>query len=156
MSAELNPWLVNGLLLLTGLGTGFINTVAGGGSLITLPILIFLGMDPNVANGTNRIAILMQNLTAIGGFHSKGVSDFRYSWNLGLFATAGSVLGTLMAVYIDGSQFNKALAVSMLVISALIIIRPEKYLKRTEEDMSPGKKALASVIFFFIGIFYFL
>ena len=59
------------LLILVGFIAGIINVVAGGGSLLTLPILIFLGLPPNIANGTNRIAIIIQNIFAIKGFQSK-------------------------------------------------------------------------------------
>ena len=52
------------LLVLVGFIAGVINVVAGGGSLLTLPMLIFLGLPPNIANGTNRIAIIIQNIFA--------------------------------------------------------------------------------------------
>ena len=64
------------LLILVGFIAGIINVVAGGGSLLTLPILIFLGLPPNIANGTNRIAIIIQNIFAIKGFQSKGISSY--------------------------------------------------------------------------------
>ena len=56
------------LVLGTGLIAGSINTVAGGGSLLSLPILIFLGLPPAVANATNRVAIFSQNAFAVLGF----------------------------------------------------------------------------------------
>ena len=61
-------------LVLIGFLSGVINTLAGGGSLITLPILIFLGLPPNVANGTNRVAIVFQSLSGAIGYKSKGIS----------------------------------------------------------------------------------
>ena len=66
------------ILLFCGIIAGFINTVAGGGSLLTLPILIFMGLPSNIANGTNRIAIFMQNIFSISGYKSRGISDFKY------------------------------------------------------------------------------
>ncbi|MEA3288069.1 MAG: TSUP family transporter, partial [Candidatus Marinimicrobia bacterium] len=58
-------------VLLIGASAGFINVLAGGGSFLTLPLLIFLGLPPNMANGTNRMAILMQNTFAVGRFVKK-------------------------------------------------------------------------------------
>ena len=70
------------MLLFAGVFAGFINTVAAGGSLITLPLLIFMGLPPAVANGTNRIAIAFQNVTATFSFYRKGISVFRtvFGW----------------------------------------------------------------------------
>jgi uncharacterized membrane protein YfcA len=61
------------IILVIGFLAGIINVMAGGGSLLTMPLLIFLGLDTAVANGTNRVAILFQNASAIHGFRSKGV-----------------------------------------------------------------------------------
>ena len=77
------------LLLSTGIAAGFLNTVAAGGSLLTLPMLIFLTNDTTLANGTNRVAIFFQNLSAIMGFRRKGVSNFRY----GILLTVPAVIG---------------------------------------------------------------
>jgi Sulfite exporter TauE/SafE. len=57
------------LIFLSGIASGFLNVVAGGGSLITLPLLTMLGMGIDIANGTNRIAILLQNIVAVRNFH---------------------------------------------------------------------------------------
>ena len=62
-----------GLLFITGIATGFLNVMAGGGSLLSVPVMIFLGVPGTVANATNRIAILPQNIAAIAAFARKGV-----------------------------------------------------------------------------------
>ena len=69
------------VLLLFGAGftAGVINTLAGGGSLLTLPVLIFMGLPPHVANGTNRIGIVLQALVGTAGYRSKGVSTFPFN-----------------------------------------------------------------------------
>ena len=71
-----------GLLIVVGVVAGFLNVLAGGGSLLTVPVMVFLGMPGPVANGTNRIAILAQNLSAITAFFKKGFSDFKLSLSL--------------------------------------------------------------------------
>ena len=88
------------ILLICGVIAGFINTVAGGGALLTLPILIFMGLPSNIANGTNRIAIFMQNIFSISGYKSRGVSDFKYSSWLSVSALIGSIIGAKIAINI--------------------------------------------------------
>ena len=90
------------IIITVGYVAGFINTVAGGGSLITLPVLIFMGLPPAVANGTNRIAIFSQNIFGVLGFRSKGVSAFPYSIWLGLSALVGAIIGAQIAIDIPG------------------------------------------------------
>lgn len=89
--------------------------VAGGGSFLTLPLLIFLGYAPGVANGTNRVGILAQNATAVLGFHRHGVLD----WRLGALATlpacAGAAVGAWAALSIGDETFRRVLAVLMLI-----------------------------------------
>ncbi len=84
-------------MLLIGVGfvVGFINTVAGGASLISLPVLIFLGLPPAVANGTNRVAIVVQTSMAVLGFKSKGVSTFPFNVYLGLIRAPWLLIGRL-------------------------------------------------------------
>ena len=66
------------LILITGIAAGFLNVIAGGGSLLTLPMLIFLGLPGAKANGTNRVAVAIQCATGVAGFRVKGFSDFRF------------------------------------------------------------------------------
>ena len=63
--------------IVVGFLAGFINVFAGGGSLLTLPLLIFMGLPANIANGTNRIALIMQNIVATGSFRQQKVLDFK-------------------------------------------------------------------------------
>ncbi|MCP4843139.1 MAG: TSUP family transporter, partial [Halieaceae bacterium] len=75
-----------GLLVVVGTIAGFLNVMAGGGSLLTVPVMVFMGIPGPVANGTNRIAILAQNLTAITTFARRGFRDFKLSLTLALCA----------------------------------------------------------------------
>ena len=74
------------ILVAAGLFSGFVNTMAGGGSLLTLPLLIFFGLPPATANGTNRIAIFVSTSSATLGFRSKNVNSFPFSIYLGITA----------------------------------------------------------------------
>ncbi|MEM8966987.1 MAG: sulfite exporter TauE/SafE family protein [Bacteroidota bacterium] len=146
--------LVDILLVLTaGFAAGFINTVAGGGSLISLPILIFLGLPPAVANASNRIAIFSQNIFGALGFKSKGVSAFPFSLWLGLSALVGAVIGAKIAVDIPEDLFNKLLAIIMIVV-VVFIVRKSTHKKGVEllERMDEKHQIVSIILFFFVGI----
>ncbi len=140
-------------LVLVGVIAGFINTVAGGGSLLTLPLLIFLGLPPSMANGTNRVAIFFQNISGIAGFKSKGVFIFPYSLWVGLSALVGAVLGAQFSVHIKGELFNQILAVVMIAVVVITIINPIKNPSETLERFSKKHQTIGIITFFFIGIY---
>ena len=140
------------ILLICGVIAGFINTVSGGGSLLTLPILIFMGLPSNIANGTNRIAIFMQNIFSISGYKSRGVSDFKYSSWLSVSALIGSIIGAKIAINIDEDMFNKILSV-VIIIVVLSIIYNKKPFNINSENISIEKKIISVILFFFIGIY---
>lgn len=108
---ELWPTLA---LIAAGMVGGMINVMAGGGSVITVPVMIFLGVPGPIANGTNRIAILAQNITAITTFRRSGLSQFRLSLSLALCALPGAVLGAWVGAQLDGELFNSLLALVMV------------------------------------------
>jgi uncharacterized membrane protein YfcA len=95
------PWYTIPALIAAGFAAGFINTLAGSGSLITLPALIWIGLPATVANGTNRIGILMQNVVGVGSFMRHKILDVRGTLLLGIPATVGSVIGAQIAVNLD-------------------------------------------------------
>tara|TARA_B100000700_G_C15032874_1_gene851405 strand:- start:1919 stop:2671 length:753 start_codon:yes stop_codon:yes gene_type:complete len=140
------------ILFICGVIAGFINTVAGGGSLLTLPILIFMGLPSNIANGTNRIAIFMQNIFSISGYKSRGVSDFKYSSWLSVSALIGSIIGAKIAININEDMFNKILSV-VIIIVVLSIIYNKKPFNINSENISIEKKIISVIMFFFIGIY---
>ena len=140
-------------LIAIGFITGVINTMAGGGSLLSLPILIFLGLPPNVANGTNRVGILFQSISTTAGFKSKGVSTFPFSIYVSISALIGSLLGAQIAVDIKGEVFNKILAVVMVLVVVYMLF-DSKYKRQGLEEFATGKKLwLSVVLFFFVGVY---
>lgn len=141
------------ILVFVGFIAGAINILAGGGSLLTLPILIFLGLPPNVANGTNRIAIIIQNIFAVKGFQSKGVSAFPFSIYLALSATVGAIIGAYLAVDIKGDVFNKILAGIMIIIVIYMIFKPKVSAVEIMERITGKYFWLGIVAFFFVGIY---
>ena len=142
------------LIIFVGFVAGFLNTVAGGGSLISLPVLIFLGMPSVVANATNRVAILFQNLFAVGGFRSKGVElPMPYSLYLALVSLFGGFIGAKLAITIDDVLFNRILAVVMIGVVLSIAFGQSKKNGKAHERMDIKSKALGIFIFFFLGIY---
>ena len=149
----MNDLLQYGLLILVGMIAGVINTLAGGGSLLTLPVLIFMGLPPNVANATNRVGISFQALIGTAGYRSKGVSNFPFNIYLGISALIGSLIGAQIAVDIKGDTFNKLLAVIMIIVVAIIVFKPKATDLQMPERLT-GKYLFYAIIgFFFIGIY---
>jgi len=141
------------MLIGAGLFAGCINTLAGGGSLITMPLLIFMGLPSVEANATNRIALFIQNIFAIQGFRSKGVFLFPFSLWLGISATIGAIIGAQIALDIKGETFNKILAIVMVLVMALTVLKPYITNKNIREDFG-NKRLLTSILLFFgIGIY---
>ncbi len=141
------------LILFVGLVAGAINTLAGGGSLLTMPVLIFLGLPPAVANATNRVAIFSQNIFGVAGFKSKGIAEFRYSFWLGISALFGAIIGAKFAVDIRGELFNKILAVVMILVVFFTISGRTTPKKESIEKNSRTSKITGVAAFFFIGIY---
>jgi hypothetical protein len=106
------------LALLFGVGimAGFINVNAGGGSTLTLPTLIFMGLDTALANGTNRVAIFIQNISAVASFHKRKVHQFKRSLVFALFTLPGAIVGAIMATRVSNILFQRILGVVLIFV----------------------------------------
>ncbi len=134
-----------------GLLAGFLNVMAGGGSLLSLPVLILLGLPVAVANGTNRFAILVQNVAAVASFRQQGYSDFRSGMTYALATVPGAIAGAFAAVRVDERLFRIVLAV-VLVVSVIGLMLP-KPKKEVGGGVFSGNRTLAFVAFFAIGFY---
>jgi uncharacterized membrane protein YfcA len=141
------------LLVFVGFIAGIINILAGGGSLLTLPMLIFLGLPPHIANGTNRIAIIIQNIFAVKGFQSKGINTYSFSIYLAIPATIGAIIGAFAGVKIDGELFNKILGIIMVIIVAYMVFKHSEISNKTLERITGKYFWLSIIAFFFIGLY---
>jgi uncharacterized protein len=156
MSMELWQFLV---IFTVGVVAGVINTLAGGGSLITLPVLIFLGLPATVANGTNRLAITVQSMLAVTGFKRKGVSNFKLSLLMSLPALIGAIIGAQLAVDVSDILFKRILAVVMILVLVLILwnpIRMRQGIAQYDGGMaclSRSRRTASMLIFLFIGVY---
>ena len=143
------------ILLLIGAGifAGSVNTIAGGGSLLTLPLLIFMGLPSSVANGTNRIAIAVSTLSANIGYASKNVVTYPFSIYLGISALFGAILGARIAIEIEGAIFNRILAIIIIMVVMIMVLKP-KMAEHLSHERTTGKHlAISLAAFFFIGIY---
>jgi len=141
------------LIMAVGVIAGFMNTVGGGGSLLSLPALIFMGLPSAEANGTNRVALMVQCMVAVGNFQRKGFFDLRLGLLLGIPAILGSIVGVYLAITLPDLIFNRILAVVMLVVLVAIIWQPEKKFIKPGENLTPGRRYIAAAVFFFVGIY---
>ena len=141
------------LIILLGFGAAFLNTVGGGGSLFTVPILTFMGVPITMANATARVAILAQNVTAVGGFRSKKVElPLQYSLYLATVSLVGGFIGSKLASTIDDKLFSRIFVVVMLFSIGLVIFDPFKSTNK-QERVGPKQQIIGSICFFFIAIY---
>jgi uncharacterized membrane protein YfcA len=141
------------IILVAGMASGFLNTAAGGGSLLSIPVLIFIGLPSAVANGTNRIALLAESITAIITFRKKGYFDPKLAIILGIPAVIGSIIGSKIAVNISNKLFNNILALVMVLVVLFILWQPHKKFAPRAGELSPARLALAMAGFFMVGLY---
>jgi uncharacterized membrane protein YfcA len=133
------------LLALAGVAAGWLNVMAGGGSLLTVPIMLFMGIPGPVANGTNRIAILAQNISAVAAFRRQGFADFRLSLSLAAAASAGALVGASLGVRLDGEWFDRVLALVMIGVLVLMATGHDK-VRKTDSTGAPRNLMLGHVL----------
>lgn len=153
------------VLGLVGLAAGWINTVAGAGSLLLLPALIFTGLDASAANATNRVGILAQTLAAVLGFRRAGLAITRREVALTVAAMVGGAIGSYVATLLSAAQMQVAIVIAMGVMLVLSLVprrtKPRAEDERTAPDPSGTARAegtapitLGSVVAFVaIGVY---
>jgi len=140
------------LLFVVGTIAAFINVNAGGGSSLTLPALIFLGLDTATANGTNRIAVLMQSVSSVSAFKKENYSQHKLSWKISVLTLPGAVIGAFTAIEISDDVFKKILAVIMIAIIVMMLLPSSK---KTTFDNSEDKKLTFPVIIAFLLVGFY-
>jgi len=145
-------WYTYLIVVAIGIIAGIINTLAAGGSLLTLPVLMALGLPPNMANGTNRIAIFLQNVIGVGKFHKEKVLDFPSGFKVGLPAAAGAIAGAFIAVNLNDQVMKLAIAGVMIVVFFLMLLKPQRWIN-SNESSPPIPYWVQLIIYFFVGIY---
>lgn len=146
-------WYIALLVVGVGLIAGFVNTLAGSGSIISISMLIFLGLPPNVANGTNRIAILLQNLVGVASFKKQKVFEWKEGIWLSIPAVIGSAVGALSAVSLKNDIMEIVIAIVLLFMLAIVIVKPDKWVEGQAGKFKEKPSFLQIIIFFFIGLY---
>jgi uncharacterized membrane protein YfcA len=140
-------------LVTVGFVSGFLNILAGGGSLLTLPLLIFLGLPATVANATNRVGVLCQNIFAVTSFRRQGVFPLSLALLCSAPALVGSYLGARWAVDIDEQFFKRLLAGIMIGVLIFTLVDPMKRRRTEAVSFTFWRTLVLLVSFFFIGIY---
>jgi uncharacterized protein len=138
-------------LLVSGLIAGFVNTLAGGGSLLTIPALIFCGLPSNIANATNRVAVLLQSLAGSAGFYKERQLSLREVAGLGLPSLLGSLAGAVVASLIPARVFDPILGFLLIGIGATLFIKPRKRESDAPAALAPGVAEF--LVFLAIGFY---
>jgi uncharacterized membrane protein YfcA len=110
--------------MIAGFIAGFVNTLAGGGSIFTLPVLMLIGMPADIANGTNRVAVLMQSIAAVKGFKRHGQLDQTALLPIIVPTVFGALIGALIASYLPVGLLKPLLIGTMIVMTLLILLQP--------------------------------
>jgi uncharacterized protein len=115
------------ILFSVGVIAGFINVMAGGGSALTLPALIFMGLEGSLANGTNRVAIFIQNVFAVSSFSKNKFQSLKQSLKYAAMTLPGAIIGALVAVRISDELFEKVLAIIMVGIIITLFLPGQRH-----------------------------
>lgn len=136
------------VLAAAGLLAGFINTLAGGGSAITLPVLDWVTGSPGIANATNRIAILFQNVGAVAGFQTGRAVPYRLALRLAVPATIGGVAGAKVATLLPEDAMRIVLSLSIGFVAVSAFVRPPK----TPPLRTPWTEVAFLLVGFYTGL----
>lgn len=112
------------VLLASGVVAGVVNTIAGAGSLLTLPALILVGLPEGVANATNRIGVLAQSAAGAAGFHRRDLLDTQAVVSIVLPTMVGSLLGAVLAASLPEDVLKPVLLAVMVAMGFLFALKP--------------------------------
>src|SRR4030042_6100066 len=136
-----------------GVAAGFINTLAGSGSLLTLPLLMFIGLPANTANGTNRIGILFQCIVATAGFRQQKVLELKMGLVYGIPTVIGAIAGAVLALSFTDVAMEKVIGILLLVLFFLVLLKPEVWFKGQEGKWKRKPNFWMIIVFFIIGLY---
>lgn len=142
------------IIFFVGIIAGSLGTLVGGGSLITIPTLILLGLPPHTAIGTDRLGA-----TGIGSagwykFHKKRMIDYRIGFILGIPTMLGSLLGANLVLQINEAILKQAVAIiTIIILVFLITVKPKMGIEKTNHMVKNHEYLIGGVSGFFLGIY---
>jgi uncharacterized protein len=137
------------LLALAGFVSSALNMVSGGGSFLTLPLLIFLGLPAGEANATNRVGVVVQNITGVLSFHSHRLLDWDFARRTFLPCAIGAVLGSYAALHVGDRDLRRILSVLMLLMTSFALVDPAPF----QPKRPPARTALRVLGFLGAGFY---
>lgn len=146
-------WYIYPIVVLIGIVAGFINTMAGGGSALTLPMLIIAGLPPTIANGTNRIAILLQNIVGTSQFKKDKVLDLKGSLWLAIPAVVGAVPGAIIAVKLTNQMLQYVIGAVLVIMLFIVLFKPDIWIKSRAGLVKSKSSWVNVLVFFLIGAY---
>jgi len=146
-------WVSIIILICSGIIVGFINTLAGGGTVISLSVFIFLGLPPLVANGTNRVAVVFQNATAVVYFQKNKLISWRKIIHFAIPVIIGSISGAAIAGLISSKLFLYIFAGAVILFGIAMIFNPDRFLYERTELVNRNISVWQYVIYFLLGIY---
>jgi uncharacterized membrane protein YfcA len=142
-----------GLIFLVGIAGGFVNTLAGGATLLTFPSLVFVGLPPQVANATNAFAIFLQSLTGTVAFYRKGVKNPGLVFRLAVPDILGAICGSYLAVELSPEIFRHVVGALMICAVVIIFFNPRRSVRDESKTISARRHVIGTVVFFFVGAY---
>jgi len=136
----LEPWHLP-LIFATGLVAGFVDSIAGGGGLITLPVLLGLGFDPKYALGTNKLQATFGSGSATWHYAKAGTVQLSECKRGFLFSFIGAALGTLLVRQLDPSFLRRCIPVILLAVALYTLFKPNLGDTDIHPRMTPGRFA---------------
>jgi uncharacterized membrane protein YfcA len=141
------------ILIISGIIVGFINTLAGGGTIISISLFMLLGLPPVVANGTNRIPIILQNLVSVFNFYRDKKIDVKKAVYCTVPVIVGSLLGSSLSIVINDDIFIVFFVIIMILMLLLMFLKPDKWLKGDINKMNQPISILQLIFYFLTGIY---
>ncbi|WP_261344010.1 sulfite exporter TauE/SafE family protein [Candidatus Uabimicrobium amorphum] len=134
-------------LFLVGIAMAVVNILAGGGSILSIPMLIFFGISPTEANATNRVAILMQNTSALLSFARQGIVVINEAKIMIVPSLCGAFFGAHLGVYIGNEIFKKIFSTVIPIALATM------FFKQRNVEVDTMNKPLLMSVFFCVGVY---
>jgi uncharacterized membrane protein YfcA len=142
------------LILGAGFLAGFINTIAGGGTMLTFPALVLLGLPVDVANATNRVGVFLQGSVGAYGYYRKGRMDSKAIIPSLLPVLIGSLVGSLLASYLPNTVLKPTLLICMALMAITMLLNPASLIRSVDaEVLSPRSSGKAMIAFFLAGLY---
>ncbi len=138
------------IVFVVGIVAGSYGTLVGGGAFIVIPTLIFMGLPPHVAIGTNRFAGVGMALGGWHIFHKKRLINYRLSLYMVLPAIFGSIIGSKLVFQFNETLLKKIIAGLTIAILAFIFFQPDIGVAPVKSRLSPRKLVLGAVLLFLV------